>query len=205
MSRTLVSKFRTVIDTHHNEYSAILYDADLKLIERIPSQNVELLLSLRTLLQREHPLYWDSGRQWLVTGEFEPVGEGDEVGSPSTETPTLQDQKTSVTNSGIPRHLFQAQVIDPQQLENERELLRQAFPDECDRYRHVSQYKVRFDVSGSEHQIFLYDDGKLKARVSTECHRLFDLILDLLRNGGETVLWDHYTGVLISELEPVGG
>jgi hypothetical protein len=65
------------------------------------------------------------------------------------------------------------QAFDLQKLVEQE---RHAFPEDSDRYRHISQDKVRFDFAGGRHHIFLYLDGDLKGRICTSDNNLFHFL-----------------------------
>ena len=212
MSKSPVLCYRIIFDMHNLQYSTVLYGDDLKPIDTIVSTDIAILASLRSLLLTERPLYWDSLKQCLFTGELEAVGEG-VVDSSAVNASGVRGGEASSSGRNSLAHLRQAQVFNLKDLEHDRdaafehqrELLRQEFPEVSDRYRHVNQYSTCFDVFGGQHSILLYSEGKVSGRISTANLFLFDLVLDVLRSGGKTVLWDHYSGVLVSEVEPVGG
>ncbi|MFM7037963.1 MAG: hypothetical protein ACKO2L_09580 [Planctomycetaceae bacterium] len=200
--RATVLFFRIVLDLEQSVHSVLFFDADRRLIDRIHTSDISVIRSLTSFLRYESPLYWDMDRQWLVTAEFEPVGEGGELAIAPDSSGTRPEQIGSVAETNIPEDLWKAQSFDLQKLVEQE---RHAFPENSDRYRHISQYKVRFDFAGGRHHIFLYLDGDLKGRICTSDNNLFDFLFDVLRNGNRTLLYDHYTGVIVTQLESVGG
>jgi hypothetical protein len=202
MPRTTVHFFRTVLDFEQSVYTVLFFDTDRRLIDQVQTSDICVIRSLTSFLQNESPLYWDMDRQWLVTAEFEPVGEGSESAIASDSTGVRPEQVRAVSETNIPGDLWKAQAFDLQKLVEQE---RHAFPEDSDRYRHISQYKVRFDFAGGRHHIFLYLDGDLKGRICTSDNNLFDFLFDVLRNGSRTLLYDHYTGIIVTQLGAVGG
>jgi len=171
---TLIHHYQFRIDTHYKKYFLLLWSSG-KLVDTINVEDPEVFAALIDMCRNEKPVSYDVHKGLICTAEHEPIGEGEERLPRDEETP--------------PTGLLSDK--------NHQE------PNGT-RFRHVNRYRSEIAIADRQFTVSLYLDENLRARVHTECPKLFALLQDTLRNFGNRMVWEHYTGVLRSGIMCIG-
>lgn len=175
---TRVAYYQLGIDTtNHCGWVRLLTNRG-EVIEEIITEDLDRFSAMARMVRYERPLLFDdkTGRLW--TSEHEPVGEGED--------------QTPFSDHGHPLQIGQP---DDTHLVEEN----------GDVHRHFDHYKIEINVPQNSFTIKLFLREKIQARILTESPKLFALVHETLRNYGQKMVWQHHTGVLSSEILPVGG